>query len=221
MRSWLAAALLLSATAALADDEVTHLFASAASRGNVHRVIVDIPAGGVTVKNGPADRISVTGEIRRTYDGYREREKQQRIANDINVVIDVNGDQAVIRRQFGPNASSWSARSWHTKYKITVEVPRGLDLDVETRYGELNVDGDFGNIDADLRAGEIHLRTPRANVRELIASVRVGEVHADVGDVREDHEGLFPGRTRFYNASGKSTINVHTTAGEVHVTLTR
>src|SRR2546422_11434798 len=103
MRPWLAAALLLSATAVLADDEVTHLFASAASRGGVHRVIVDIPSGEVTVKNGPAGRISGSGEIRRRYDGYRERGKQQRIPNDIYLGHDVNGGQAGSPRQLWPN----------------------------------------------------------------------------------------------------------------------
>jgi hypothetical protein len=53
------------------------------------------------------------------------------------------------------------------------------------------------------------------------ASVRVGEVHTDTGELHEDHEGLFPGRTRFYNSTGRSTVNVHTTFGEVHVTLTK
>ena len=96
-----------------------------------------------------------------------------------------------------------------------------ISSDIETRYGELKLDGEFGNINVDLRAGEIHLRTPRAAVHELNASVRIGEVHTDFGEDREDHEGIFPNSTHFINVGGRSRINVHTTVGELHVTLTK
>jgi hypothetical protein len=217
----LVAAATLLALPAFADEEVTHPFSTSIPRSGIRRVIVDIPAGEVALRNGTSDRISVAGEVRREYDGYREREKQQRIVDDVGAEIFTNGDEALIRRRYGPNASGWSARSWHSNYRITVEVPRGMDVDVETRYGELTFEGDFGNLNADLRAGEIHMRVPRASVRELNASVRIGEVHTDFGVDREDHEGVFPGSTHFINAGGRSRINVHTTVGELHITLTR
>ena len=221
MRNVFAAALLLSASIALADDQVTHTFSASASRGGASRVVIDVPAGDVKIRNGAGSVIRATGFVRRSYDGNNERNKQQRIANDITVGIDVHGDEAVISRKYGPNATSWSSKSWHTTYDMSVEVPRGVDLDVRTKYGDVTLEGEFGNVDVDLTAGEIHLTVPRSAVRELYASVRVGEVHTDTGDLHEDHEGLFPGRTRFYNAAGRSTINVHTTFGEVHVTLTK
>ncbi len=211
----------LLALPAFADEEVTHPFSASISRGDTKRVIVDIPAGEVILHNGATDRISISGEVRREFDGYRERDKEQRIANDIGAEIFTSGNEALIRRSYGANAKSWSARSWHTNYRITVEVPRGMDVDIETRYGELTLEGEFGNLNADLRAGEIHMRVPRASVHELNASVRVGEVHTDFGVDREDHEGIFPGSTHFINAGGHSRINVHTTVGELHVTLTR
>ena len=221
MRTVLAIALFLGASIALANDQVTHSFSASASRGGASRVVIDVPAGDVKIRNGASGEIRVAGFARRNYDGANERNKQQRIANDISLAVDVHGDEAVISRKYGLNASSWSARSWHTSFDLAVEVPRGVDLDIRTKYGDVTLDGDFGNVDVDLTAGEIHLTVPRSAVRQLNASVRVGEVHADTGELHEDHEGLFPGRTRFYNATGRSTINVHTTFGEVHVTLTK
>jgi hypothetical protein len=100
-------------------------------------------------------------------------------------------------------------------------LPTGLDVDVSTHFGEVDIDGSFGNIDTDLRAGEVHVRTPRANVRDLNASVRVGEVHTYLGDRYIENEGLFPRTARFHNAAGRSDVNVHSTFGEVHVTLTQ
>ncbi len=211
----------VAASAAVADDEVTHPFSASVARGGLRRVIVDIPAGDVSIRNGSSDRISVSGVVERSYDGYRERDKQQRIVDDMGAEIFVNGDEALIRRKFGPNAQSWSARSWHSDFRVTVEVPRGTNVDIETRYGDLKLEGDFGNVNADLRAGEIHLRTPRASVHELNASVRIGEVHTDFGEDRQDHEGIFPSSTHFINTGGRSRINVHTTVGELHVTLTK
>jgi hypothetical protein len=214
-------AALLIAGAAFADEEVTHPFFTSIAKGGIRRVIVDIPSGEVQLRNGTGDRIAISGVVRREYDGYRQREKEQAIADDISAEIFTNGDEALIRRRYGNKAQSWSAKSWHTNYRITVEVPRGMDVDIETKYGELSVEGEFGNLNADLRAGEIHMRLPRASVRELNASVRVGEVHTDFGIDREDHEGVFPGSTHFLNTGGRSRVNVHTTVGELHVTLTR
>jgi hypothetical protein len=216
----LLSAAVLIAGAVSADEEVTHPFSTSISRNGIKRVIVDIPAGEVRLRNSSGDRIAISGESRREYDGHRERAKEQRIVDDIGAEIFTNGDEALIRRSYGPNAQSWSARSWHSNYRITVEVPRGTDVDIETRYGELSIEGDFGNINADLRAGEIHVRMPRASVHELNASVRIGEVHTDFGMDREDHEGILPGSTHFINAGGRSRINLHTTVGELHVTLT-
>lgn len=214
------AALSLGTSIAAADETVSRSLSASSARSGVRRVVVDLPPGELNIRNGPSDTIRVSGEVRRDYDGYRQREKQQEILNDIGVEIAVSGDEALIRATFGPNARNWSARH-HTEFRTTIDVPVGLDVDVETRYGELQLDGSFGNIHIDMGAGEIRLRTPRANVRELTASVRIGEVHANLGDSSEVHEGIFPGSTHFINVGGRSKINVHTTVGELHVTLTR
>jgi len=214
-------ALLLAAGAALANDEVSHPFSSAVmTRGRVHRVVIDIPAGEVRVRNGAGDRIAVSGTAERHFDGHKSRSKEQQIVDDISAEVVVNGDEAIVRRRFGPNAQSWSARSFHSTVDMTVELPIGVDVEIDTRYGAVNIDGAFGSIDTDLRAGEVHVRTPRANVRDLTASVSIGEVHTYFGDRYIENEGVFPRVARFHNANGRSAVNVRSTFGEVHVTLT-
>ena len=218
--SFLTAAVLLVAGAALANEEVTHSFAASAARGHVRRVVIDIPAGEFRIRNGAADRIAVSGTSTRHFEGYRRRAKEQQIADDISAEVVISGDEAIVRRHFGPNAQSWSAKSFHSAVDITVELPPGVDVDLSTRYGSVDIDGAFGNIDTDLRAGEVHVRTPRANVRDLIASVSIGEVHTYFGDHYIENEGVLPRSARFHNAGGRSDVSVHTTFGEVHVTLT-
>jgi Putative adhesin len=216
----LAAALALVAVTAAADQEVTHSFSTSVPRGHIRRVIVDIPAGDVRVRNGQASTIALNGDVRRSYDGWREHEKEQQIIDDVGAEIYVNGDEAVVRRRFGSRAHSWSSRN-HSDFNVRLEVPQGVDVILETKYGDVDLDGTFGNVECDLRAGEIRVRTPRANVRDLSASVRVGEVHANLGDETISKEGLFPGTMTWVNASGRADLHVHTTFGEVHVTLTR
>jgi len=218
---FLMVATLLVAGAALADEEVTHSFATAAARGHVRRVVIDIPAGEVRIRNGAANRIAVSGTSKRHFDGYRRRAKEQQITDDISAEVVISGDEAIVRRHFGPAAQSWSARSYHSEVDVTVEIPPGVDVDLATRYGSIDIEGAFGNIDTDLRAGEVHVRTPRANVRDLNASVSIGEVHTYFGDHYIENEGVLPRAAHFHNAEGRSAVNVHTTFGEVHVTLTQ
>ena len=212
----LAASLLLSASALAADVE--HAFQSAVARGRVQRVVVDIPAGSFTVRNGQADRIAVSGIASRDYDTAKEKKWAQDVVNDTSVEIYVNGSEAVIKRRFGKKADGFRARKF-TGLDLRIELPPGIDVEFETSAGEVDLAGDYGDIDIDLTAGEIDVRIPKAGVRELNASCRVGEVRANLGKEIVTREGVLPGRTKYYNASGKTHVTLHVTAGEVDVTL--
>ena len=210
---------LLLAGAALAED-VEHSFQVAVPRGSVKRVVIDIPFGSFTVRNGPANRIALAGIASRDYDGWREKQWAQKVVNDTTVEIYVSGNEAVVRRKFGRNADSWRARKF-TGIDLRVDLPPGVDVEFETSAGEIDLAGNFGDVDIDLRAGEVDVEVPRSIVRELRASCRVGEVRANLGSEIITREGLFPGRTKYFNAAGRSHVNVHVTAGEVDVRLTQ
>jgi len=213
--------ILLVQASAYADRVVTHHFESATHAPAVRRVIVEIPAGEVRVVNSTGNMIRVSGQSKRDYDRWDSRNEQQRIVDDVSAGVYVNGDEAVIRRNFGPNARGWRIEKF-TAIEATIEVPRGINVELETKYGEIHFDGSFGDLDVDLHAGEIHATVPRVDVRDLDASVVVGEVHARLGDSSVNNEGVFPGRVRWENPSGgRGRITLHTTAGEIHVQLTR
>lgn len=214
------AALSLAAVTASAEPRVRHSFESSIPRGTVQRVIVDIPAGDIHIRNGVADRLAVTGFVTREPDSPGSREREQRIVNDTSVEIYASSNEAVVRRRFGPEADTWRGGMF-SDYRVTIELPPGVAIDLQTRYGEVSIEGSFGDIDIDLRAGEIDLRIPQRDVRQLQASCRVGEVHTKIGDQIIEREGLFPGKTRYSNPAGKSIVNVHVTAGEIRATLTR
>jgi len=217
MRKLILAATLLLASSAFAKD-VEHAFQSVIARGGIQRVVIDIPAGSFTIRNGGATQLGLSGISSRDYDGPNEREWAQRVVNDTSVEFVVKGAEVVVRRKFGPDAKSWRAQKF-SGLDLRLDLPPGMDVEFDTTAGEINMAGDFGDINADLRAGEIHVTVPKARVRELNASCRVGEVHTNLGNEMIEREGLFPGKTHFFNAAGKSHVNLHVTAGEVHVTL--
>ena len=218
----LAATLTILALPAFADEDVRHPFTASLPHASVRRVVVDIPAGDITIRNGNGRTIEMSGEARRDFSESGDRATQQQMINDVSAVITVSGDEAVIERKFGPNSGGWASRSFRTEFRLEVSVPTDVDVELTTHYGDVSIEGEFGDVNVDLRAGEIHLRTPHDAVRDLTASVRVGEVHADFGDERINNEGVFPGSTHFHNSNGRrSHISLHTTAGEVHVMLTR
>ncbi|HEX9162124.1 MAG TPA: hypothetical protein VF980_10500, partial [Thermoanaerobaculia bacterium] len=134
------------------------------------------------------------------------------------VEIYVSRDEAVVRRHFGPEARGWRG-SMFSNYHVNVELPAGTDIEVGTRFGDLTIEGSFGDIDVDLRAGDVNVRIPKKDVRELNASARVGEVRAKLGDEVVSREGVFPGKTRYVNRSGRTVVNLHVTAGDLNVDL--
>jgi len=212
--------LLAAAVTARADHHLSHRFETSLPLRNVKRVVVEIPAGEIRVHNGTSNDIVVSGSIRCDYDDDDDREGRQRGIDDIDIEIYANGSEAIVRRHFGRHAHGWRMTKL-AGVDLDLAVPPGVDIAFETKFGEIRLEGTFGDIDTDLRAGEIHVETPRANVKELNASCRIGEVHTHLGDRIIEREGVFPGTTHFVNANGRTTMNLHTTVGEVHVTLTR
>jgi hypothetical protein len=215
----IAAATLLLASTAIARD-ATHEFQAAINRGAIQRVVIDIPTGRFIVRNGAAGRLALSGVASRDYDGAKEGAWAKKVVDDTSVVFVVKGAEAIVRRKFGPEAQSFRAQKF-TGIDLRLDLPPGMDVDFDTTAGEIDMAGDFGDVSIDLRAGEVDMRVPRARVRELNASCRVGEVRTHLGHEVVTREGLFPGKTHFFNANGTAHVNVHVTAGEVDVTLTQ
>jgi hypothetical protein len=220
MRKLLLLAPLLAIAATATAKDVTHEFQTAIASGAVQRVVIAIPAGSFVIRNGATDRLALSGIASRDYDGPKERAWAQKVVDDTSVEIVVNGAEAIVRRKFGTNAQSWRAKKF-TDLDLHIELPPGTDVDFDTYAGEIDMNGDFGDIDVDLRAGEVQVRMPRNRVRELNASCRVGEVRTHLGNEVVSREGVLPGKAHFFNAAGSAHVNVHVTAGEVDVTLTQ
>src|SRR4029079_8186442 len=116
----------------------------------IRRVTIAIPIGDIHVRNGVANKVAIDGAVRLRYDSQRQQEMQD-IVNDVGIAIEVDGDHATIARIFGPGAGSWRAHHMPA-FEMTIEVPPGIAVDVETSVGEVRMDGSFGDVTADMRA---------------------------------------------------------------------
>lgn len=215
-----ALALVFALPAFAAEERVKHEFSSDAPVGTVRRVVVEIPSGNLTVRAvAGLDRLAVSGVASRDFDGPKEKAWAQKVVNDSTVEIYTSGSEAIVRRRFVGEADTF--RSRFTDFETVLQVPAGMIVDIRTRYGNVTLDGPFAQVDADLRGGEINFTAPRSSVKELNASCRAGEVTTNFGDEIIQKEGLFPGRTHFYNAAGQGRVNLHVTGGKINVTLTK
>ena len=68
------------------------------------------------------------------------------------------GTTAVVRRKFGPNAQSRTAKGSHSKFEFTIRVPETTDIQVRQDAGELDVEGHFGQLDLNLSKGDAKVR---------------------------------------------------------------
>ena len=211
-------ALLFITTAAFADRQVSHQFHSEAPASGVKRVVIDIPSGSITVRNGVADSLRVFGVARREYDDTPQHD--QKIVDDTGIEIYASSDEAIVRRRFGANAQGWRAQRF-TSFDLTVEVPKGTTVKFETSYGSVDINGSFGDVDVAMRGGTVTFTTPRADVRTLSTACRIGELTTNFGEEVVQKQGILPSSMNYFNAEGRTNVHVHATTGSVFVSLTK
>lgn len=212
------AVLLLLAGRAIADPKVSRDFRVEAAAGSVERVIVEIGVSELEIRNGPAGSIVAHGMVKREYKSSEDIKEARAILDQSDVEIEIDGSRAIIRRKLGRDADGWRVRN-QTQFTVIVEIPVAVDVEVQQKVGEITVDGSFGNIDIDLGVGEVRIRTPKNNVREVSARARIGENRTHTGDRIITREGVLAGRTEFFNDGGTSRLHVAVGVGEIDIEL--
>jgi hypothetical protein len=208
----------LAAGTAVADSEVGRSFRAVSPAAGVEHVIVEISVGQVTIRTGSENQIEVAGSIRREYDGSeRSRRRATEVIENTQIKIELRGDRAFVTEELGPGAGR--GKWHHSELEVRITVPRGVNLDVKQSVGELNIKGEFRDLTAEMTVGELNVRLPRKNVKELSASTTIGEVHADLGDRVLTREGVFAGRTHYANESGIGVVDIRLKIGEIDIAL--
>lgn len=110
----------------------------------------------------------------------------------------IEGDDLVIRAE-APGKKSWWSGGWgglRSKARVEVELPPGVDVDLNTASGDLSLDGELGDgvLDANTASGDITLRGGGARIRLNTAS----------GDIRLDPAGRV------------ESLSANTASGDIH-----
>ncbi|HVR42403.1 MAG TPA: hypothetical protein VMS56_03065 [Thermoanaerobaculia bacterium] len=210
---------LAAAAPALAESEIRKEVRYSVPAAAVREVRIEIPIGEVRIVNGGGSTIDLEGSVSQGYSWRDEREWAETIVAATSIVLEIRGSRALVRRELGPEAEGWRAKKSPASIRAVVRVPAGTNVEISQSIGEIDVDGAFGDVSVDLRIGELRLRTRKANVRQLRASARIGEVEAHLGDRIIRKEGLFAGETLYENETGRYFVRLNVKIGEIDVSL--
>lgn len=213
------ASLFLMASVAMADSEVGKTIRKSISAQGVKSIEVKISVASLEIRTSAAREIQISGAIRREYDSPRGRERARKIVEDTDIEVLVRGDQATIREKKEGAARSGTARWVSNEVELRITLPAGSNLEVEMDVGELDIDGDLRDVGVEMNVGELSVRLPKRNVKELSAGARIGEVHADFGERTVTREGILAGRTRYASDTGIGIVDLSLDIGEVDITL--
>lgn len=171
-------------------------------------VVVDVSFHAVEVTAKPGDSIDVTVDILVKGDGS----SAQKVAADLTPVFEEQGDRMVIR---STRNKGWNWKKVKAKGKVTILMPPGINLTVDSSSGSTNIKGDFG--DAVVRYD--------ASSGSLVVDGAMGELHSDLssGSVKATMSrpvNVFTadassGSVKF--AGGAHTAKVGTSSGSINV----
>ena len=164
------AALCIVATGAQAEIEIHQKHRFDARPGAT--VVVDVSFHRVEVTARPGDSIDVTVDITVKGDGSTAKN----VANDLQPKFLEEGDKIIIR---STRKKGWTWKSASAKGLVTVQMPPGMNLVVDSSSGGAEISGDFGDGVVRYDASSGGLKVDGA-MRELHADTSSGSVKAAV-----------------------------------------
>jgi DUF4097 and DUF4098 domain-containing protein YvlB len=164
------AALCLFATGAAAETEIHEKHRFDARPGGT--VIVDVSFHSVEVTAQPGSSVDVTVDV--TVNGTGS--SAQKIAEAYKPVFEEDGDKLIIR---STREKGWNWKSVNAKGKVTVQMPPGMNLTIDSSSGSARINGDFGDavVVFDASSGSL---TVDGAMRELHSDLSSGSVRATV-----------------------------------------
>ena len=171
-------------------------------------VVVDVSFHSVEVTAQPGNSVDVTVDI--TVKGSGSSAKK--VANELTPVFEEEGDKLIIR---STRKKGWNWKSASANGRVTVVMPPGMNLTVDSSSGSAKISGDFGDsvvrfdassgsLTVDGAMGELHSDTSSGSVKASVAHpIESFTASASSGSVR------FSGGAHHAKASTSSgSINV-------------
>jgi DUF4097 and DUF4098 domain-containing protein YvlB len=171
-------------------------------------VVIDVSFHSVEVTAQPGDTVDVTVDI--TVKGSGSSSKN--VANDLTPVFKEEGDKLIIR---STRKKGWGWKGASARGKVTVHMPPGMNLTVDSSSGSAEITGDFGDsvVHFDASSGSL---TVDGAMRELKSNTSSGGVRASVADPVESFTAsASSGSVRF--SGGAHHAKASTSSGSINV----
>ena len=190
-------AILSVAAAGFADIDIHQEHSFNARPGA--EVVVDVSFHGVEVTVRPGDTVDVTVDVEVKGSGNSAKNA----ANELQPVFLEKGNKLIIRskRDKGFHWTSLSAKG-----HVTIVMPSGMDLTVDSSSGGAVLSGDFGDAEVSFDASSGSFKAQGA-MRKLTCDTSSGSVRAEL---ERPLEGF---------AADASSGSVHLTGGAHHATV--
>lgn len=171
-------------------------------------VVVDVSFHSIEVTAQTGNAVDVTVDI--TVKGSGSSAKN--VANDLTPVFEEEGDRLIIRSK---RKRGWSWKGATAKGKVTIQMPPGMNLLIDSSSGSADITGDFGDaaIHFDASSGSL---TVDGEMRELHSDTSSGSVRASVANPIESFSaGASSGSVRF--SGGAHHAKASTSSGSIDV----
>lgn len=210
---------LLVSGSALAADRVERPIRATTDASLAERIVIDIPASSLVIGTHEEKTVSADGLAVRTYRGDRNRGEAESLLDEARVTMTRRGRTLYIERDLGYGDRFWNSPS-ATQFELSIQIPKGYPVEIDQRAGQIILEGEFGDLDVKLGAGDLELIMPEDLLGELDAATTIGELHTDLGSRVLEKSGVMAGSTSFVNPEGSSRVRLRVRAGALSVKLT-
>ena len=178
-------------------------------RGATREVRIDFPVGELRLETSDDATIRATLWVRcqRNTDACVERSR------NLKLVTDEKDGVRTIELKGYPRTNNKGLQ-----VELVIQVPKGLDVDVDMGVGEAIVRGLDGEVRVNLGVGEVNVRMPQQGVGDVKLGVGVGEVSL-AADGRSRNGSGFLGHSLKWTGKGAKRVDVECGVGEVSVRL--
>ncbi len=179
-----------------------HTFAARAGQ----TVAIDVSFHRVEVRIEPGDTVHAVVDLSTS----GSSSKAERAIEDLTPVFQEKGDTLVIR---STRKGGWNWSSGKLKGSVTVTMPPGLDLSIDSSSGSVTIAGDLGDggVDCDASSGSV---TVRGAMRRLNVDTSSGSIKADVTRPLESFNAdASSGSVRL--SGGAHTASADTSSGSI------
>jgi hypothetical protein len=212
-------ALLLLTPALFAESktEASHPFTGTLPATGVRRIVIEVPASETTIVATQENVIRLEGSSRREYSGDDELRSSQRLVDGASITMRARGRNVYLQRTMVGKANWYQRNS--VKFRFTLYIPENMPVELKQGDADVSLRGNLGDVDLNVNVGNIKLQMPKAQVSELVARSRIGEVTTNLPDRTVVKQGVLAGATNFLNDRGKSVVRLKVNVGRIDVEL--